>query len=152
MIIGRLLHDAFERLLEKYIQAFFEMSFCFGLGNGWVLKGRCDMLVGDEVYEFKFVRNINKAKENASYYLQLQLYCYAFRVKKGYLVMINRETFDMEFIEVQPDAYVAERLIEDAKYLCECLEKREIPKKLSPRFDGECEFCDCVDLCSTEVG
>jgi len=147
MVIGRLLHDAFERLLQKYIQAFFEVSFGFGLGNGWVLKGRCDMLIGDEVYEFKFVRSINKAKENAGYYLQVQFYCYGFRAKRGFLVLIDRETLDMEFVEVSPDAYVAERMIEDAKYLCECLEKKVVPERLSPRFENECQFCDFFESC-----
>jgi CRISPR/Cas system-associated exonuclease Cas4 (RecB family) len=147
-ISGRLLHEAFARNLQQSLPLFFEVGFAFGLENGWVLRGRCDAIAGDAVYEFKFTRSIGKAKENAGYYLQLQLYCYAFRAKKGYLVLIDRETFDMEFVEIQPDIYVAEKLIEDAKYLCECLEKREIPKKLSPRFDGECEFCDYVELCS----
>ena len=146
-LTGKLLHEAFARNLQQALPLFFEVGFALGLENGWVLKGRCDAIAGDEVYEFKFTRSIGKAKENASYYLQLQLYCYAFRAKKGYLVLIDRETFDMEFVEVQPDVYVAEKLIEDAKYLCECLEKRKVPERLSPRFDGECEFCDYADLC-----
>jgi CRISPR/Cas system-associated exonuclease Cas4 (RecB family) len=151
-IIGKLLHEAFAKSLQQALPLFFEVGFALGLENGWVLKGRCDAIAGDIVYEFKFTRSISKAKENVGYYLQLQLYCYAFRAKKGYLVLIDRDTFGMEFIEVQPDVYVAERLIEDAKYLCECLEKREVPGKLSPRFGGECEYCDYVDLCSAEVG
>jgi CRISPR-associated exonuclease Cas4 len=146
-LTGRLLHEAFSRNLQRSLPLFFEVGFALGLENGWVLRGRCDAIAGDEVYEFKFTRSIGKAKENAGYYLQLQLYCYAFRAKKGYLVLIDRDTFDMEFVEVQPDAYVAERLIDDAKYLCECLEKREVPERLSPRFDGECEYCDYADLC-----
>jgi CRISPR/Cas system-associated exonuclease Cas4 (RecB family) len=146
-LVGRLLHEAFARNLQQSLPLFFEVGFALGLENGWVLKGRCDAIACDVVYEFKFTRSISKAKENAGYYLQLQLYCYAFRAKKGYLVLIDRDTFDMEFVEVQPDAYVAEKLIDDAKYLCECLEKREAPEKLSPRFDGECEYCDYADLC-----
>jgi len=148
MIIGRLLHMALETLIERHINAFFEVSFALSLGNGWVLKGRCDMLMDNEVYELKFVRNIENAKENASYYLQLQLYLYAFRAKKGYLVFINRDTLDIEAVEVEPDAYVAKKLIEDAEYLAECIEKRTVPDRLSPRFADECEYCDYSDICS----
>jgi len=149
-VIGKMLHFSLEKMLENHIKALFEVSFVLRLNNGWLLKGRCDMMQDDEIYEFKFVRNIKRARENISYYLQLQLYLHAFKAKKGYLVFINRETLDFEAIEVILDACIAEKLIEDAEYLAKCLESKTAPEKQSPRYNKECEFCEYCDRCFSD--
>jgi Domain of unknown function DUF83. len=146
-VIGQLLHKAFVATLRSKISGFYEAGFEIGLGNGWALRGRCDLLKDEGVYDFKFVRNIHSAKENESYYLQIKMYCYAFRVKKGYLVFVDRESFDIEIVEVQRDDSVAEKLLDDARYLAECIENRAVPLRASPRFSDECEYCDYVDEC-----
>ena len=124
------------------------MSFALLIRDEWHLKGRCDMVHGNAVYEFKFVSDIEKARERGEYYLQLQFYIYAMRVEKGFLVLIDKNNFEIEFIEVGKDDYVAERLIEDAGYLIDCIESKTIPDKMSPRFLHECEYCNYSDICS----
>jgi len=146
-VVGQLLHRAFASTLRDKIGAYFEVGFTIGLGRDWVLKGRCDMLFADSVYEFKFVRSIPRAKEREGYNLQVQLYCHAFRARKGYLVFVDRDTFDIEIVEVELRDGVAESLLDDARYLADCLEKGVPPGRASPRFAGECEYCEFVEVC-----
>jgi len=151
MVAGKLFHALLKQVLEGdelFKNAEFEVECKEELGSGWVLKGRADVVAGDTVYEFKFTRGLNFNKAHPNYYMQVGAYCFMLGKPKGCLVLVDRESFDTQVLESEPDDDLWSNLKEEAKLLVSMVEKGEVPTLNSPRFDFECKNCLWDVICS----
>jgi hypothetical protein len=152
MTIGRLLHAVLQPVLshdgEFMTNASFEVECRHDLGGGWVLKGKADMVTYEAVYEFKFTRGAGFNKAEPIYLAQVSAYCFMTAKVKGYLVLVDRDSFEVRVFEVEPDEDLWNNMLQEAKVLIECVSRGEPPTLNSPRMGYECKHCVWSIVCS----
>jgi CRISPR/Cas system-associated exonuclease Cas4 (RecB family) len=149
MVLGRMLHDVLELVLARdpsFGTAKFEVECSHDLGDGWVLKGRADCVVGDAVYEFKFTRSPDYNRAKVVYAAQVSAYCFMLGKVTGYLVLVDRERLDVQVLRLEPDEDLWRNMLDRAKLLIDSLEG-DVPTVDSPLFEWECKGCDFAPLC-----
>ena len=156
MVSGKLLHHVLRDVLpgdELFRGAEFEVECSVPVEgcSGWVLKGKADVATVDAVFEFKFTRGLEYNRAHPAYYAQVSAYAFMLGKTKAYLCLVDRESWDVQVLEAEPDVDLWNSMQAEAKLLVECLGKDEVPKLNSPRLgDWECENCPwrviCVNL------
>ena len=138
------------------------------LGNGWVLTGRADLVIGKHVFEFKFMddgpyehvpETIEEVDDNSvlkAYIEQLNAYLNLIPgAEMGHLWIFRRnEIVPWKKLDVTKSREDFEKFLERARKIVELinqLERGEIPHDFEPRFQWECEnrnyFCTYKPLC-----
>ena len=154
MVLGRMLHDVLELVLARdpsFASGRFEVECSHDLGNGWVLRGRADLVTDDAVYEFKFVRAPDYNRAKVVYVAQVSAYCFMLGRVVGYLVLVDRERLDVSALKLEPDEDLWRNVLDRARLLIESLEG-DVPVIDSPLWSWECGHCDFRVLCRRMEG
>jgi CRISPR/Cas system-associated exonuclease Cas4 (RecB family) len=155
MLQGKLFHIALEKVLSSddcFANAEFEVECSCDLGNGWKLKGRADVVTDEAVYEFKFTRGAKYNQASTMYFAQLSAYLRMINRSKGYLVLVDRETFDVQVLEVSEIEDLWNAVLQDANILVDHLRRGSIPLYKSPLFSWECNHCAWNIICPNLKG
>lgn len=122
-----------------------------------IISGRADAIVtlDNELYvvDFKSMnsmifKNLKEPKEeNVN---QLQLYLHYFKIPKGMLLYVNKDTSELKEFVVEYDKIRAKNLLENLKKLKKKIEANKIPERL-PDFPSnwQCRYCPFKDICKT---
>jgi CRISPR/Cas system-associated exonuclease Cas4 (RecB family) len=151
MLQGKLFHVALEKVLKSdddFADAEFEVECSHDLGNGWKLRGRADVVTDEAVYEFKFTKGTKYNQASTMYFAQLSAYLRMIQRPKGYLVLVDRETFNVDVLEVSEAEDLWNTVLQDANILIDHLQRGSIPIYKSPLADFECRHCAWSIICS----
>jgi len=149
MLQGKLFHVALERVLsDDFADAEFEVECSYSLENGWKLKGRADVVTDEAVFEFKFTKGTKYNQASTMYFAQLSAYLKMIGKQKGYLVLVDRETFNVDVLEVSEIDDLWNAVLQDANILIDHLQRGSIPIYKSPLFPWECSHCAWNIVCS----
>jgi CRISPR/Cas system-associated exonuclease Cas4 (RecB family) len=151
MLQGKLFHVALEKVLksdDSFADAEFEVECSYSLENGWKLKGRADVVTSEAVYEFKFTKGTKYNQASTMYFAQLSAYLKMIQKPRGYLVLVDRETFDVQVLEVSEIDDLWNTVLQDANILIDHLQRGSIPIYKSPLFSWECQHCAWSIVCS----
>jgi hypothetical protein len=153
MVSGKLLHHVLRDVLpgdEVFRDAGFEVECSVPVEGcpGWVLKGKADVVTVDGVYEFKFMRGLEFNRASPAYYAQVSAYAFMLGKVKAYLCLVDRESWDIQVLEAEPDVDLWSNMQAEARLLVESLSRDEVPKLNSPRLgEWECENCAFHVVC-----
>lgn len=125
-----------------------------------LVSGRADAIVtlNNELYvvDFKSMnsivfRNLDAPKEeNVN---QLQLYLHFFKIPKGILLYINKDTLELKEFFIQYNPTLAKKLLDDLTILKEKIDTDIIPARLNsfPK-DWQCQYCQFLEICKLAGG
>jgi Domain of unknown function DUF83. len=150
MVAGKLMHIALKEVLssdDEFSNAQFEVECSYDLGD-WMLKGKADVVTDSAVYEFKFTRGAKHNRASALYFAQVCAYCKMLSRDRGYLVLVDRESFDVDVLEVSECDELWDVVLKDAMILLEHISSSRIPNYKSPCFEWECKHCAWRIVCS----
>ncbi len=120
-----------------------------------LIGGRADAIVtlNNELYvvDFKSMnsmifKNLTQAKEeNVN---QIQLYLHFFKINKGILLYVNKDTLELKEFLVNYDKELVEKLLAELKTLKEKIDNDVIPKILPDAYTNwQCRYCPFADIC-----
>jgi len=120
-----------------------------------LIGGRADAIVtlNNELYvvDFKSMnsmifKNLTQAKEeNVN---QIQLYLHFFKINKGILLYVNKDTLELKEFLVNYDKELVEKLLAGLKALKEKIDNDVIPKILQDAYTNwQCRYCPFADIC-----
>lgn len=121
-----------------------------------LVSGRADAIItlNNELYvvDFKSMngnifRNLTAPKEeNVN---QLQLYLHFFRVPKGILLYMSKDTSELKEFMVQYDPLWAKTLLDDLAQLKKKIDVDVIPDRISDFPDNwQCQYCQFREICA----
>lgn len=121
-----------------------------------LISGRADAIItlGNELYvvDFKSMnsmifKNLNAAKEeNVN---QLQLYLHFFKIPKGILLYINKDTLELKEFIINYNSTLAQALLQDLSALKNKLDRNIIPQRLPDYPESwQCQYCQFKEICS----
>jgi len=120
-----------------------------------MISGRADAIVSDgkELYVLD-IKSINsfsfrKLKEPKKDHInQIQLYLHYFRIEKGILLYVNKNTQQLKELVVNYDIGKSERLLSSFSKLEEQINKDLVPARItSYPNDWQCKYCDFRNIC-----
>ena len=122
-----------------------------------LVSGRADAIVtiNNDLYvvDFKSMnsmifKSLSAAKEENIN--QLQLYLHYFKIPKGILLYINKDTLELKEFLVQYNPELAQSLLKDLENLKTKIDKNIIPQRLKgfPE-DWQCQYCQFREVCAT---
>lgn len=122
-----------------------------------LISGRADAIItlNNELYvvDFKSMnslifKNLELAKEeNVS---QLQLYLHFFKIPKGILLYVNKDTLELKEFLVQYNPSLATSLLNDLKVLKTKIEANIVPVWLPDYPDNwQCRYCQFREICAS---
>jgi CRISPR/Cas system-associated exonuclease Cas4 (RecB family) len=126
------------------------------IGPQEIISGRADAIISDRkdlyVLDIKSMnsmvfKNLEEAKEeNVN---QVQLYLHFFKVPKGILLYVNKDTQELKEFVVNYDQKRAEALLSDLSDLKKKIDKNLIPDRI-PTWpdDWQCKYCQFREICS----
>ncbi|MFH1714457.1 MAG: PD-(D/E)XK nuclease family protein [Candidatus Nealsonbacteria bacterium] len=120
-----------------------------------IISGRADAIISDGktlyVLDIKSMNGMVFSKleepkeENVN---QIQLYLHYFKVPKGILLYVNKDTQGLKEFIVNYDKRKAGKLIEDLSSLKEEIDKNMIPDRISEYPDNwQCRYCPFKETC-----
>jgi CRISPR/Cas system-associated exonuclease Cas4 (RecB family) len=120
-----------------------------------IISGRADAIVtiNNELYvvDFKSInslifKTLSSPREENVY--QLQLYLHFFKIPKGILLYINKDTLELKEFLIYYDKNLAEKLLRDLISLKEKIDKNILPPRLAnfPN-DWQCKYCVFFEIC-----
>jgi len=122
-----------------------------------IISGRADAIItlDNELYvvDFKsmnsmiFKRLEEPKEENVN---QLQLYLHYFKIPKGILLYVNKDTSDLKEFLVKYDKVKAVKLLEDLTKLKSKIDTDIVPERI-PGYpdDWQCRYCQFKSICKT---
>ena len=120
-----------------------------------LVSGRADAIctLGNELYvvDFKSMnsmvfKNLQEAKaENVN---QLQLYLHFFKIPKGILLYVNKDTLELKEFLVNYNSTLTQALLKDLAILKSKLNANIIPQRL-PEYpeNWQCQYCQFKEIC-----
>ncbi|MDD5144997.1 MAG: PD-(D/E)XK nuclease family protein, partial [Candidatus Pacebacteria bacterium] len=125
-----------------------------------VISGRADAIVTieNELYvvdfksmnSFKFSGLISPLEENVN---QIQLYLHYFKIPKGILLYVNKDTLALKEFYVNYDEARAKNLLESLNKLKAKIDKDCLPERVQDYpVNFQCRFCQFKDICRTAGG
>lgn len=125
-----------------------------------LVSGRADAIVtlGNELYvvDFKSMnsmifKNLSAAKEENIN--QIQLYLHFFKIPKGILLYVNKDTLELKEFVINYNSSLAQALLKDLSVLKDKLDANIVPRRLSeyPK-NWQCQYCQFKEICSTAGG
>lgn len=120
-----------------------------------LVSGRVDAIIKIEdeliVLDIKSINGrafgyLKEAKED--HILQIQLYLYYYKIQKGMLLYVDKDTLRMKEYIVEYDETVVKNLLEELAILRKQIENNEVPERLSnyPTF-WKCKYCAYRRIC-----
>lgn len=120
-----------------------------------LISGRADAIVtlDNELYvvDFKSMnslifKNLNQPKEeNVN---QIQLYLHFFKIPKGILLYINKDTLELKEFLIQYNPAIAKKLLSELSELKTKIDKNLIPKRLIDYPENwQCQYCQFKEIC-----
>jgi len=123
------------------------------------VAGKADAIISDSegipyVLEIKSIsgrmnfQKLNPKIDFPQHINQLQLYLHFFKIKKGILLYINKDTQELKEFIFEYESEIAEKLLEWVKKLKNKIEENIIPLRL-PNWpkDWECQNCVFAEIC-----
>lgn len=121
-----------------------------------IISGRADAIVSINgepyVLDVKSISgrlNMGKMdKPHQEHYYQVQLYLHYFKIKKGILLYVNKDTQELKEFVFDYDPELAERLIDWFENLKEKIESDIVPPAL-PDYpkNWQCSYCPYKEIC-----
>ncbi|HHE76650.1 MAG TPA: Dna2/Cas4 domain-containing protein [Candidatus Parcubacteria bacterium] len=120
-----------------------------------LISGRADAIISDGkdlyVLDIKSINSVGfkylkePKKENVN---QIQLYLYYFKVPKGILLYVNKDTQELKEFIVSYDESLAKLLLNDLDKVKKYIDNDVVPGRI-PGYpsDWQCRFCPFKDLC-----
>ena len=120
-----------------------------------LINGRADAIVtlNNELYvvDFKSMNSMifksltQPKEENVN---QIQLYLHFFKIDKGILLYVNKDTLGLKEFLVNYDKELVEKLLADLKVLKEKIDNNVVPKSLPDiSTNWQCKYCPFADIC-----
>jgi len=120
-----------------------------------IISGRADAILSDGkdlyVLDIKSIngqifRNLSSPKSD--HINQVQLYLHFFRLKKGVLLYVNKDTQELKEFFVDYDEQIANRLLKELLFLKDKIEKNIVPSRISNLSDRwQCQYCQFKEIC-----
>jgi len=125
-----------------------------------LVSGRADAIIsnGEELFVLDIksmnsmvFRKLTKPKEENVY--QIQLYLHFFKIAKGILLYVNKDSLELKEFVVDYDKKTAENLLESLKDLKEKIDENVIPERVPDYPESwQCKYCQFRDICSLAGG
>ncbi len=120
-----------------------------------LISGRADAIItlNNELYvvDFKSMnsmifKNLNAAKEENIN--QIQLYLHFFKIPKGILLYINKDTLELKEFLVEYNPALAQKLLSDLSNLKTKIDSNIVPQRI-PGYpqDWQCQYCQFREIC-----
>jgi len=141
-ILGQVLHMGLLGLIKdswSYLQGDIEATpeiekeVSYELGDGWLLTGRTDLVIGEHVLLNAYLNMLPGAKFG---------HLWIFR---------HNELIPWKKLEIKKDSRAFKEFLKRARgiiKLIESMENGELPKDPKPRFEWECKNCIFNSICS----
>jgi len=121
-----------------------------------LISGRADAIItlDNELYvvDFKSMnsmifKNLTEPKEDNVN--QIQLYLHFFKIPKGILLYINKDTLELKEFLVEYNPVIAKKLLFELTELKKKIDKNVIPERL-PDYpkNWQCQYCQFKEICS----
>jgi len=125
-----------------------------------LVSGRADAIItlGNELYvvDFKSMnsmifKNLQGAKEENIN--QLQLYLHFFKIPKGLLLYVNKDTLELKEFLINYNPTLSQALLKDLTVLKSKLDANIIPQRILEYPDNwQCQYCQFKEICSMAGG
>lgn len=125
-----------------------------------IISGRADAIVGinNELYVLDIksmnslvFKNLQEAKEDNLN--QLQLYLHFFKIKKGILLYVNKDTQELKEFIVAYNSQISEKLLDELKKIKLKIDSNIIPSRVPVYPNGwQCQYCQFREICSMTEG
>lgn len=120
-----------------------------------LISGRADAIItlDNELYvvDFKSMNSMifkNLAQPKEENVNQIQLYLHFFKIPKGILLYINKDTLELKEFIVNYNPILAQSLLNSLKVLKQKLEKNIIPQQLPDYSQNwQCQYCQFKEIC-----
>ena len=122
-----------------------------------LISGRADAIItlSNELYvvDFKSMnsmifKNLSAAKEENIN--QLQLYLHFFKIPKGILLYINKDTLELKEFIVNYNPTLTQALLQDLSVLKNKLDRNIVPQRLPDYPENwQCQYCQFKEICLT---
>jgi len=142
-----LIGDALHELVQEAVGGEAEKEVIVE-EEGIVIRGRADIVTEKEVIELKTISDVSKVrlKPKHHHYMQLQVYLHGLKMKKGRLVYISKQNFEIVEHEIKYSKEAAREAINYFKVIKEFEDRGELP----PRFETNwCWYCPFKKECFT---
>ena len=140
-----LIGDALHELVQKAVGGEAEKEVIVR-EDGVTIRGRADIVLPDEVVELKTISDISKIRYKPKHHhvMQLQIYLHGLKLKKGRLVYISKQDFEIVEHEIKYSKELAREAINYFKVIKGFEDKGELP----PRFETNwCWYCPFKSEC-----
>ncbi len=121
-----------------------------------MISGRADAILtlNNELYvvDFKSMNSMifrNLAAPKEENVNQIQLYLHFFKIPKGILLYVNKDTLELKEFLVKYDADLAKTLLKDLAVLKDKLAADIVPQRLLDYPENwQCKYCQFKEICS----
>ena len=134
-----LIGDALHEVVQEAVGGEIEKEVVIKRG-GITIRGRADIVTKDEVIELKTISDVSKVRlrPKHNHYMQLQVYLGGLKRKKGRLVYISKQNFEI----VEHEIKFSKEAFEEAINYFKVIKDFEDKGKLPPRFETNwCWYC-----------
>jgi len=120
-----------------------------------IISGRADAIVtlNNELYvvDFKSMNSVifkNLFQPKEDNVNQIQLYLHFFKIPRGILLYVNKDTLELKEFIVNYNANIAKQLLTDLNQLKKKIDTNIIPKRI-PDYpkNWQCQYCQFKDIC-----
>ncbi|HUW71611.1 MAG TPA: PD-(D/E)XK nuclease family protein [Candidatus Humimicrobiaceae bacterium] len=121
-----------------------------------LISGRADAIItlGNELYVIDFksmnsmiFKNLSAAKEENIN--QIQLYLHFFKIPKGILLYINKDTLELKEFIINYNSTLAQALLKDLSVLKNKLDTNVVPQRIPDYPENwQCKYCQFKEICS----
>ncbi|MDO8663654.1 MAG: Dna2/Cas4 domain-containing protein [Candidatus Wildermuthbacteria bacterium] len=125
-----------------------------------LISGRADAIISDGkdlyVLDIKSMnsmifKNLTEPKEENTY--QVQLYLHYFKISRGILLYVNKDTQELKEFRVDYDKDLSDRLLAELSNLKTKIDGNIIPQRISGYpGDWQCKYCAFKEVCGMTVG
>lgn len=126
------------------------------IGPQELISGRADAIISDGkdlyVLDIKSMnsmifRNLEEAKEDNIN--QLQLYLHFFKIPKGILLYVNKDTLELKEFLINYDPRLAQSLLKELNNLKSKIDANIIPARLADYPQNwQCQYCQFKEICA----
>lgn len=141
-LVGNIFHDFIQNKIFKSVQFTNEQQIRIS-EPPIELRGRADTMSNKFIYEFKTCMFLPKTY-NLNHLIQLNLYLSKHEDKKGVLIYISKNNFEMEEYTFLFNKKLYDTTIERVKTIYEYMTTDTIPAK---EEDSNCKHCSFIEKC-----
>jgi CRISPR/Cas system-associated exonuclease Cas4 (RecB family) len=130
------------------------------IGPQELISGRADAIISDGkdlyVLDIKSMnsmifKNLEEAKEDNIN--QLQLYLHFFKIPKGILLYVNKDTLELKEFLVNYNSNLVQQLLKNLTELKTKIDKNIIPQRLADYLKNwQCQYCQFKEICAMANG